>query len=79
MTLHPQEDQYKEDSDEDDSFMETEINRGIYQYDSDEGETSFYRPPKRARKHTSRQDEITDRRKTLPSAQTYIPTRNGWE
>ena len=47
------------------------INHEVYQYDSDDGESSFH--PDIYNKDT------VNRRKTLPSEKKLIPTMNSWE
>ena len=65
------------------------IDRDLYLYDSDHGETSFYSPPRRRRRNVTsptrtygNEEEMsrTERRQTLPSENAYrIPTTNAWQ
>ena len=75
-------DTYDTDDDEDEDQY-TNYDRDIYQYDSDHGDTSFMKIPKRnktiQKKMIMKEDDITERRKTLPSSKSFIPTANAWE
>ena len=65
------------------------IDKDLYQYDSDHGETSFYSPPRRRRRNVASPakayedaEEMSraERRQTLPSENAYrIPTMNAWQ
>lgn len=76
-------DTYDDNDDNDDDDQLTSYDRDIYQYDSDHGNTSFMKIPKRKntnqKKMIMKEDDITERRKTLPSSKSFIPTANAWE
>ena len=65
------------------------IDKDLYLYDSDHGETSFYSPPRRRRRNVTsltrtygNEEEMSraERRQTLPSENAYrIPTTNAWQ
>ena len=65
------------------------IDKDLYLYDSDHGETSFYSPPRRRRRNVTsptrtygNEEEMSraGRRPTLPSENAYrLPTTNAWQ
>ena len=63
-----EEDDYQNQVDE---AFSPKIDHDVYQFDSDDGRSSFH--PSNYEKDTTR------RRKTLPSEKTFIPTTNDWE
>lgn len=81
------------DDDSDDSDVaanNVKIDRDIYRYDSDHGNTCIYEKDRddrrnvdmrlhRKRREERRRDEIRERRRTLPSENFHIPTSSGWE
>lgn len=94
------ENDYYESDDEDCTELKKKNDPSIYQFDSDDGETNFFQPPRRYNKSRSvskansqraNADRInstdgsrgridaSERRKTLPSTNGFIPSANGWE
>ena len=81
--------EYSDDDDE----MPVTANREIYEYDSDEGKTSFFIPPRRRdvksprkerlqrvpSEQRSREEEVRERRRTMPSQNMLVPTENMWK
>lgn len=80
-----------DDSDDSDvAANNVKIDRDIYRYDSDHGNTCIYEKDRddrrnvdmrlhRKRREERRRDEIRERRRTLPSENFHIPTSSGWE
>lgn len=80
-----------DDSDDSDvAANNVKIDRDIYSYDSDHGNTCIYEKDTddrrnvdmrlhRKRREERRRDEIRERRRTLPSENFHIPTSSGWE
>lgn len=79
------------DYDDDDSDGgDINIDKDIYRYDSDHGNTCIYGKDKedhhhadrylhRKRREEKRKEELRERRRTLPSENFHIPTTSGWE
>ena len=81
--------EYSDDDDE----VPVAANREIYEYDSDEGKTSFFVPPRRRdvksprkerlqrvpSEQRSREEEVRERRRTMPSQNMLVPTENMWK
>ena len=79
--------EYSDDDDE----VPVNTNREIYEYDSDEGKTSFFpqrrRNVKSPRKERSQRmpseqrsrEEVRERRRTMPSQNMLVPTENMWK
>ena len=78
--LQPREVEYSDGDDE----PPAAVNRDIYEYDSDEGNTSFFLPKRSSDKSANvprarRTEEVRERRTTLPSHIMLVPTENSWK
>lgn len=60
------------------------VNKDIYEFDSDEGNTSFFLPKRSPSKspkvpRARQASEVRERRTTLPSHSMLVPTENSWK